>query len=309
MKTLNVTWDGIQDPTGYLFSFAKSLSCAVKHSPWPEYAEDIVATSGFAFRMWVTPDLCPSATSIWEFRMQKSWVENGGFTAEYVERLWGVEAEQEEARRREAVETVKRSIDRGIPAVSWDIGVPEWGLITSYDDAAATFATLSITGEGDMPYTLLGKRELPILSVLTLCGRTGKPEEAVLRDTMHLAVSHLGGEEWCENAKGLDAYPALIRQFETDFRPDLSWNQEYFLGTYGALKYYAWRYFDKMGQAALAAGYKRIYEAWLEAFQTKTGQDCTREEVRERIAALLKSAEREERLAYERMLEQTAQAL
>lgn len=39
MKTLNVTWDGIQDPTGYLFSFAKSLSCAVKHSPWPEYAE------------------------------------------------------------------------------------------------------------------------------------------------------------------------------------------------------------------------------------------------------------------------------
>lgn len=241
--------------------------------------------------------------------MQKPWVENGGFTAEYVERLWGVEAEQEEARRREAVETVKRSIDRGIPAVSWDIGVPEWGLITGYDDAAATFATFSITGEGDMPYTLLGKRELPILSVLTLCGRTGKPEEAVLRDTMHLAVSHLGGEEWCENAKGLDAYPALIRQFETDFRPDLSWNQEYFLGTYGALKYYAWRYFDKMGQAALAAGYKRIYEAWLEAFQTKTGQDCTREEVRERIAALLKSAEREERLAYERMLEQTAQAL
>ena len=63
-----------------------------------------------------------------------------------------------------------------------------------------------------------------------------------------------------------------------------------------------------MGQTALAAGYKRIYEAWLEAFQTKTGQDCTREEVRERIAALLKSAEREERLAYERMLEQTAQA-
>lgn len=219
MKILNVTWDGIQDPTGYLFSFAKSLSCAVKHSPWPEYAEDIVATSGFAFRMWVTPDLCPSATSIWEFRMQKSWVENGGFTAEYVERLWGVEAEQEEARRREAVETVKRSIDRGIPAVSWDIGVPEWGLITGYDDAAATFATLSITGEGDQPYTLLGKRELPILSVLTLCGRTGKPEEAVLRDTMHLAVSHLGGEEWCENAKGLDAYPALHPAVRDGFPP------------------------------------------------------------------------------------------
>ena len=53
--------------------------------------------------------------------MQKSWVENGGFTAEYVERLWGWKPNRREARRREAVETVKRSIDRGIPAVSWDI--------------------------------------------------------------------------------------------------------------------------------------------------------------------------------------------
>ena len=58
----------------------------------------------------------------------------------------------------------------------------------------------------------------------------------------------------------------------------------------------------------LAAGYKRIYEAWLEAFQTKTGQDCTREEVQGADRGLLKSAEREERLAYERMLEQTARA-
>lgn len=64
MKKLNIFWEEIHDSTGYLFSFAKSLACAVKNSPWQEYAEDIVATSGFAFRMWVSADLCPSATSI-----------------------------------------------------------------------------------------------------------------------------------------------------------------------------------------------------------------------------------------------------
>ncbi len=30
MKELNITWEGVHDDTGFLFSFAKSLSCAVK---------------------------------------------------------------------------------------------------------------------------------------------------------------------------------------------------------------------------------------------------------------------------------------
>ena len=47
MKKLNVTWDGVYDPTGYMFSFAKSLCCAAKNSPFSEAAEDIVASSGF----------------------------------------------------------------------------------------------------------------------------------------------------------------------------------------------------------------------------------------------------------------------
>lgn len=48
MKKLNITWESVHDSTGYLFSLAKSLSCAVKNSPWAEYAEDIIATSGFS---------------------------------------------------------------------------------------------------------------------------------------------------------------------------------------------------------------------------------------------------------------------
>jgi hypothetical protein len=145
-KQLNISWDSIQDATGYLFSFAKSLSCAVKNSPWPEYAEDIVATSGFAFRMWVNTDLCPSAK---------------------------------------------------------------------------------------------------------------------------LAVNHLKGGEWCDNAKGLDAYPALIRIFEDNPGIAASWNAEYFLGTYGALKEYAYKYFEKAGKTELAEIYKAVFNAWMEAFKIK----------------------------------------
>lgn len=38
MKKLNITWDGVFDSTGYMFSFAKALCCAVKHSPFSEMA-------------------------------------------------------------------------------------------------------------------------------------------------------------------------------------------------------------------------------------------------------------------------------
>ena len=294
MKKLNITWDGIHDSTGYLFSLAKSLCCAVKNSPWAEYAEDIVATSGFAFRMWVAADLCPSSTSIWEFGKQPAWVTSGGLDCEYTERLWNEDA-IEEKRRLAAIEQIKKSIDKGIPAVSWDIGVPEWGLIIGYDDDTQMFATLAVNGEGEMSYNVLGKRELPIMSVLTVTGASDKSKTDILRDTMKLAASHLKGEEWCGNAKGLEAYPALIRHFETD-DPEfaLCWQMEYLLGTYGALKYYAWKYFEKMGQTELAGIYKAVVDGWQEAFQIKKQQDVRQPEIKAKIAALLRSAHEHE---------------
>lgn len=84
MKKLDITWEGIEDPTGYLFSFAKSLAAVVKNSPYTDLFEDIIATSGFAFRMWVDRELCPSATSIWEFPDRNA----GWKTAVFAAAMW-----------------------------------------------------------------------------------------------------------------------------------------------------------------------------------------------------------------------------
>ena len=303
-KQLNITWDGVHDSTGYMFSLAKALSCAVKNSPYSDFAEDIVATSGFAFRMWVAADLCPSSTSIWGFDGQKQWVENGGLTCEYVGRYWGQEG-IEEAKRKEAIENIKKSIDSGIPAVSWDIGVPEWGLITGYEDETQTLFVqqININEPTLMPYEMLGKRELPILSVLTITGKSDKKQADILQDTIKLAKTHLVGGEWCDNAKGLDAYPALIRHFEAEDSEFAScWQMEYLLGTYGALKYYAWKYFEKMEQSEeLAEIYKEVYKSWQEAFEIKKEQDTTKKEVKQKLTALLKSAHDNEKKAVEFM--------
>lgn len=300
-KNLEVSFEGVHDSTGSLFSFAKCLAAAVKNSPYDGLAEDIVATSGFAFRMWLAPDLCPSGTSIWSFDGQKPWVENGGLQCSYVGRYWGQE-EIEEEKWQEAVAVIKASIDSGIPAVSWDIGVPEWGLITGYDEEAEVFHTLPITGSKDtMDYKLLGKREIPILSVLTITGITEKEQKKIIADTVKLALSHLEGSEWCENIKGIEVYREFIPHFGDKFNPEASWNLEYYLGTYGGLKYYAWRFFEKYGLRDLADCYKKVYEAWGEAFRIKTGKDITEEKAREEIRNYLQTAYETEKKAMELM--------
>ena len=268
MKKLEVTFKNTRDTTGYLFSLTKCLSAALSYGGYAEYAQDIIASSGFAFRMWAASDLCPSAMSIWEFQKQKPWVENGGLCCDYVERMWGQD-EIEEERRLKGIEIIKESIDNGIAAVAWDISGCEWGLVTGYNDDTQTLYTLKIDGnDAEVSYSELGKLELPILSVLTVTGKTDKSPERIVRDTKKLALSHLRGKEWCDNAKGLEAYDSLITFVNEKLTVDILWNLEYYLGTYAALKWYAWQFFDKYGETELSEIYQKVYDCWQSAFDT-----------------------------------------
>ena len=269
MKKLNVAFEGTVDTTGYLFSLVKCLSASLRCGGYEEYADDIIAASGFAFRMWVDAGLCPSATSIWEFKKQKPWVESGGLTCDYVERMWG-EDNIEEERRTHGIEIIKKSVDSGIAAVVWDISGGEWGLVTGYNDETRKLYTLKIFGDNsEIPYDKLGQLDLPILSVLTVTGKKDKSKDEIIADTQKLALSHLRGEEWCDNAQGISAYDTLIDFIEEKLTADTVWNLEYYLGTYAALKWYAWKFFEKYGETELADIYKSVYMSWQSAFDTK----------------------------------------
>ena len=301
MKKLCVSFDGIEDTTGYLFSLAKCLSAALRCGGYEEYADDIIASSGFAFRMWAAADLCPSATSIWEFKKQKPWVENGGLRCEYVERMWGEDSLDAE-RRGQAIGLIKRSIDDGTAAVVWDLSGCEWGLAIGYDDDAQRLYTLKQNGcEDSIPYEKLGHLDIPILSVLCVTGKAPKPAEQLISDTKRLAVSHLRGEEWCDNAKGLAAYDTLINFIGEKLTADSAWNLEYYLGTYAALKRYAWKFFDKFGESRLAELYKNIFDAWQSAFELKRARDITDESVKSGLIRLLSAARTAEAAACDAM--------
>ena len=294
MKKLNVSFEGVQDTTGYLFSLAKSLSAVLRCGGYEEYAEDIIAASGFAFRTWAAADLCPSAMSIWEFKKQKPWVENGGLICRYVERMWGEDAVEKE-RREEAIQLIRESVDRGMAAVAWDISGAEWGIITGYDEENRILYTRKTDdSEDQIPYDRLGQLELPILSVLTVAGSAPKDDKQLVADTKALIASHLRGEEWCDNAQGIAAYDTLIEFIRDKLTPDVVWNLEYYLGTYAALRFYAWKFFAKYEEQELAALYDIVYRSWQEAFELKCNADVMDMEVREQLIALLQRAKEAE---------------
>jgi len=110
-------------------------------------------------------------------------------------------------------------------------------------------------------------------------------------------VAHLKGEEWCDNAKGLEAYDTMIEFVLHKLSDDSAWNLEYYLGTYAALKWYAWKFFEKYQEKELATLYQAVYEAWKAAFEIKCTQDVTGQEVKQQLASLLAKAKNAEREA------------
>ncbi|KAK8891500.1 hypothetical protein M9Y10_028710 [Tritrichomonas musculus] len=302
MNKVEASFDGIEDPTCYLFSFAKSLSAVLKNSPFKDYSEDIIATSGFAFRMWAAEDLCPSATSIWTFHDQKTWVENGGLLCDYVERLWDQDSIENE-RREQAIALIKKSIDNGIAVVSWDVSNAEWGIINGYNDSEKILSIVKVNREvTSLPFEKLGKIEIPILSVLSIIGKTDKSREEINKGMMRIASSHLRGEEWSsKNKKGLEVYPFLIDYINKKISSDVSWNLEYYIGTYASLKLYALKYFNKYKMSQFSEKYNIIFNEWLNAFNALKSGDVTSNEIKSKIVKHLENAYKEEKKALELM--------
>ena len=291
MKKLNISFEGVHDSTGYLFSFAKCLSAAMRCGGYADLADDVIAASGFAFRMWVDgKELCPSATSIWDFSRQKPWVESAGLCCEYVERLWHEEALEQE-RRKKAIAMIRRSVDNGFAPVAWDLSGAEWGLIVGYDKQTDCLFTLKTDGsEAVLPCEKLGRLEIPILSVLCVTGSTNQTPVQLVTNTKKLALNHLRGNEWCENACGLAAYDALCAFSALQHSEEYAWNLEYMLGTYAALKWYAWQFFAKYSEMELAGLYRQVYESWQSAFEARNQGGAA-------VAACLQRARAAEQLA------------
>lgn len=125
-------------------------------------------------------------------------VEQAGYRCIYVSRMWD-ESAVEEQRRREAHSAIVEGLERGAPAVVWDIAGCEWGLIIGYDQERSLYDTLTDEGKpSTLAFDKLGRNGIDILSVAIPGEPTGRSREEVVLDSLKAAVAHAEGEEWTE---------------------------------------------------------------------------------------------------------------
>jgi hypothetical protein len=195
---------------GIYHSYMAVLATAINHVAGSLDPAWLMGSSGFAFRSFVNEVFCPSAMSIFKWSaVLPEAVEQAGYSCGYVSRMWDEEA-LEEQRREEAHAAILEGIDRGAPAVVWDVADVEWGLIIGYDEDSELYETLSHEGKSSsLAYKRLGRNGIDILSVAIPGAANSRDREDVILNSLKMAIAHADGEEWTERPKyqnGLAAF-------------------------------------------------------------------------------------------------------
>lgn len=207
-----------RDEPGLVHSYMKCLATALHAAGNENKPAWWMGASGFAFRIWTNDILCPSAMSMFDFsQILPQVVELNGYQPIYISRLWD-EKKFELDRRMQAHKAILASVDRGLPAIVWDLHEAEWGLITGYDDEQDVYFTLTHTGDkSTMPYENLGQNGIDVLAVTIVGEPNDLSREDIIRQSIQIAIDHAGQKEWADRPdyqNGLAGYAQWTLAFE-----------------------------------------------------------------------------------------------
>jgi predicted DNA-binding protein YlxM (UPF0122 family) len=116
----------------------------------------------------------------------------------------------------QALELIHRSIDRGYPVLSWDLFIPEFGLIYGYDDEQKQLYAADNCGHDQtIAYEDLGRGLVEDLFVLSLGVAIQTDQRTMLKQAIQAALHNYHNQEACPvSVSGLAAYPAWQAAFQ-----------------------------------------------------------------------------------------------
>lgn len=114
----------------------------------------------------------------------------------------------------QTITLIQQSIDRGIPAISFDLFIPEFGLIYGYDDEKQVFHAKDVSEEGTIPYAKFADNK-KMKFVTTISESLSHSKYEMLRMALDMIIEHTRGREWTHIFKdnfaiGLAGYDAWI---------------------------------------------------------------------------------------------------
>jgi hypothetical protein len=207
-KDWSVTWT----------SAASAIYGAVRYTDKKELTlVDVMGLTGHAFRMNIDPQTINAAgpTSFPGGYILRRNLCNLGFTSCLADAESPIPPEKVE----QTIALVQESIDLGVPAIVYDLFIPEFGLIYGYDDELQVFHAKDVSKDGTLTYTQFADPKIGLLFVVTISESLPHSKYEMLRMALDMILDHARGREWMHVFKdqfviGLAGYDAWISVME-----------------------------------------------------------------------------------------------
>ncbi|MFD1738883.1 hypothetical protein ACFSCX_20425 [Bacillus salitolerans] len=177
---------------------------------------DVMGLTGHAFRINIDPVEVNVAgpTSLPGGYIIRKNLSNLGFTSN----LADSEAPVKPEKLAQTIELISESVDKGIPAIVFDLFIPEFGLIYGYDDDKQVFYGKDSSKDGEITYEQFAD-VTGVLYTTTISESLPHSKYEMLRMALDTILDHAHGREWQHVFKnqyviGLEAYDTWIKVLE-----------------------------------------------------------------------------------------------
>ena len=178
---------------------------------------DVMGLTGHAFRMNIEPKQIHIAgpTSFPGGYIFRRNLCNLGFISNLGDAAAPPTPEQVEG----TLALIHETLDKGVPAIAFDLFIPEFGLIYGYDDDKQLFHAKDLSQDGTISYAQFADPKIGVLFVITISESLPHSKYEMLRMALDMIVDHARGREWNARFKGrysmgLAGYEAWIKAME-----------------------------------------------------------------------------------------------
>jgi hypothetical protein len=182
-------------------TFAAAVSSVLdflgdKHPLW-----EIQGLSGYAFRILVHKETCPSGPHHTNWKeIHPATLRRLGWEPNFFLHIDWNRTRALAEKREQMLRTITAALDQKRPVIVYDLYVPEWGLVTGYDESARELNVetfLNLAHWKAVSYDKLGAFNLPILYALDAGARLGSYDrESAYREALASAVRHYNLQEY-----------------------------------------------------------------------------------------------------------------
>jgi len=177
----------------------------------------IWGASGHAFALNVHEVICPSGPTAWPAEKCDRLAANVGVQ---IEDLRAHKRDEDFAKKQAEIwAKTRQAIDAGLPCFGWELGVPDWYVITGYDADGHYLFTEFDGKPAKKDYTKLGDSKIGVACVLVVKPGKAKPDRTAVREALVFALDHAAGKHshdvW---HTGLSGYDTWVKALQDDKR-------------------------------------------------------------------------------------------